>query len=241
MLLIHGVGMNADYWNNVAPTLSAQFRLTMVDMPGHGKSPPLADPTPDLHQYTDAIASAISKPTIVVGHSMGALIALDMAVRYPSLANGIVVLNGIYRRSDAATKAILQRVNELQTQNTIDPTPTLQRWFGESPKGVNATAREQCLLWLQNINLQHYAAAYRAFANADAPADDQLSSIDCPTLFMTGELEPNSTPAMARVMSTLVVQSHCLIVEGAKHMMSMTHGPRVTDAIISHFGATDNA
>lgn len=241
LLLIHGVGMNADYWGNLIPSLAAHFALTLIDMPGHGNSAPLTNPTPELHYYTDAIAGAVTTPAIVAGHSMGALIALDLAVRYPQLTTGIAVLNGIYRRSNSATQAILQRVNELHTQQSIDPTATLARWFGQSPTGINATAQQQCNQWLRHINPQYYAAAYRAFAMADAPADEALAAIRCPALFMTGELEPNSTPAMSTAMCTLVPQSHCIIVPDAKHMMSMTHGEVVQQAIISFFGATDNA
>ena len=36
LLLIHGVGMRADYWSNIVPTLANTFSLTVVDMPGHG-------------------------------------------------------------------------------------------------------------------------------------------------------------------------------------------------------------
>ncbi len=235
MLLIHGVGMNADYWNNITDALEPHFSLTVVDMPGHGESPALATTLPELELYTDGIAATLDSPAIVTGHSMGALIALDMAVRYPQLTSGIAVCNGIYRRSEKATKAIRQRVAELLTDKQPDPTATLERWFGTSPEGEIKTVNDQCRQWLATMNQQSYAAAYHAFANADAPADEQLADIRCPALFITGELEPNSTPAMSHAMTRLVTNSRCIIIEQARHMMSLTHGTAVTNALVAHF------
>lgn len=235
MLLIHGVGMNAAYWRNLIPTLSRHFQLTVIDMPGHGDSQPLPTPAPLLQDYSDVIAGAIAAPSIVVGHSMGALIALDLAVRYPQSVTGIGVLNGIYRRSIEATQAILARVEQLKNDASFDPAATLERWFGQSPVGVNATANDKCREWLRCINTQYYAAAYHAFATADAPADASLATIQCPALFMTGALEPNSTPAMSSAMSALVPNSGCVIIDEARHMMSMTHGPQVQEALVTFF------
>jgi len=235
MLLIHGVGMNADYWNNIADDLAQHFALTIVDMPGHGHSKILQQRSLQLSHYTDAIAATIEMPCIVAGHSMGALITLDMAVRYSKKVTGIAVLNGIYRRDEQATRAIEQRVAQLNSTAKHDPESTLQRWFGESPTGVYATAADNCRQWLADVNPAGYAAAYAAFAAADAPADTQLSSIKCPALFMTGEEEPNSTPAMSEAMSALTPVSDCIIIQNAKHMMSLTHGPETSRGIISFF------
>ncbi len=239
MVLVHGVGMNADYWGNITDALEPHFSLTVIDMPGHGHSPALPQPSPTLHQYTDVISRALQtvppRPAIITGHSMGALIALDMAERHPQQVTGIAVLNGVYRRSEQASLAIRQRVAELTDQTASDPAATLERWFGTSPQGELAQASEQCREWLGNINQQSYAAAYRAFANADAPSDEALTRIDCPALFMTGELEPNSTPAMSQAMNRLLKNSQCVIVEQAKHMMSMTHPQAVVSALIKGF------
>jgi len=52
---------------------------------------------------------------------------------------------------------------------------------------------------------------------------------------MTGEQEPNSTPAMSKAMSALVPESGCMIIQNAKHMMSLTHGPQTSSGIINFF------
>jgi len=240
MVLIHGVGMCGDYWVSVEEDLAKSFSLTVIDLPGHGASPCLSYEEPTLAVYTDCVSEVLSKisdSTIIVGHSMGAVIALDLAVRYSNLTGGIAVLNGIYRRSREAQKSIDARVQQLITpsEKTIDSSATLTRWFGKEPTGKNAVANDLCKAWLEQMDPAGYRDAYRAFANADAPMDDQLQNISCPALFVTGSLEPNSTPTMSLSMSELLPNAKCVVVDGAKHMMSMTHADEVTRSIIDAF------
>lgn len=238
MLLIHGVGMRAEYWSNLEPVLARDFSLTVIDMPGHGENPAFEEIDPVLSRYTDSMAeicNVIEQPVIVVGHSMGALIALELAVRYADHVAGIAVLNGVYRRSSESLKAINARVAELSSLKLTDPTATLERWFGKAPEGINAQSAEACRGWMGSANKAGYRDAYHAFANADAPTDDELRNIKCPALFMTGALEPNSTPAMSESMSQLVPDSTCIVVDEARHMMSMTHGAQVITALTEQF------
>lgn len=235
MTLIHGVGMNSNYWNNIADELARHFSITVVNLPGHGESPLTANPSPTLADYTDDVVKSLHQPAIVVGHSLGALVTLDLAVRYPDKTIGIGVLNGVYRRSETASNAIQIRLAELTTTTRSDPTSTLNRWFGPTPSGINAIAADNCRKWLNEIDPAGYAQAYKAFANADAPTDTQLSEINCPALFMTGADEPNSTPAMSIAMSKLVPFSRCVIVPNAKHMMPLTHGLETASALIDFF------
>lgn len=247
LLLIHGVGMHADYWSNLTPALEQQFSLTVVDMPGHGQSPVISSliesDTPALQDYTDVIAQAVlgDAQHYIAGHSMGALIALDMAVRYADHVAGIAVLNGVYRRTDKAQQAILARAAQLSVDPSPDPEPTLQRWFGVAPEGNDARAASSCRNWLQAANHEGYATAYKVFAASDAPADSDLKTIHSPTVFMTGSDEPNSTPEMSRLMSALVPDSQCVIVNDARHMMSMTHGELVGEVITEAFIANREA
>lgn len=235
MLLVHGVGMNSHYWNNIKNHLTKHFSVTVVDIPGHGCSPCLDSNNPALSDYTDVIAATVDQPTIIVGHSMGALIALDLSVRYPDKTTGIAVLNGIYRRDHAASKAVLQRAALLNANTSPDPTDTLLRWFGDRPTGTYAIAADNCRKWLTEVDPAGYRSAYLAFAQSDAPTDAQLAGIACPALFITGSDEPNSTPAMSKKMSELLSNAKYISIEGARHMMSLTHGAETTRALINFF------
>ena len=228
VLLLHGVGLQADAWAAQVPDLAPHFQVIAPDMPGHGHSGRLVGRA-SLSVYSDAVAQLLDRPTVVVGHSMGAMIALDIAARYPELVAGVAALNAIYRRSDAAKQAVLERAESLRSETGPNPEPTLERWFGTEP----SEARSACGAWLKGADLQGYRTAYEVFAREDGPSDQALISLKCPAFFMTGSLEPNSTPAMSQAMAALTPNGQAHVIEAAAHMMPMTHHEEVTRALMA--------
>lgn len=226
IVLIHGVGLRADAWDKQINALSNEFTVMAIDMPGHGASVLARDVT-TLADYSNAIVAALPEPALVVGHSMGAMIALDLAVRFPDRVRGVVALNAIYERSDAARDAVMARAASLDGQTMADPSATLTRWFG----AVSSPEREACRTWLRDVDPAAYAMAYRVFASENGPSDTQLSALTCPALFITGSDEPNSTPLMSRGMAALAPQGRVLIIDGAAHMVPMTHAAPVNAAL----------
>lgn len=227
VLLIHGVGLRAEAWAPQIDALARRFRVTAVDLPGHGHSP-LRGARADLGDYTEAVATALSRPTVVIGHSMGAMIALDLAARRPEAVRAVGALNAVYRRPADAAEAVRARAAALDGQTAADPEPTLRRWFG----AASGAERMACGKWLRATDPAGYRAAYRVFARADGPTDAALARMACPALFLTGAAEPNSTPAMSRAMATLSPRGHAQVVPGAAHMLPMTHPAETVAALL---------
>lgn len=241
LLLIHGVGMCADYWSNLIPALKPHFRLIIIDMPGHGQSPLLLSETKTIKDYTDCIADILincNEPIFVAGHSMGALISVDLAYRYAHFVKAVAVLNGVFNRDVSASLAVQLRADKLDGRSILDPSVTLERWFGSAPAGINAEAAGQCKAWLASNDPLGYQQAYRAFAYDEGPSELAVSSIKCPSLFSTGELEQNSTPAMSQSMARIAPAGLCHVIAGAKHMMSMTHGEQLSELLKGFFQRT---
>ena len=227
VLLIHGVGLRAEAWNAQIEALSARHHVTAVDMPGHGCSA-LPSGSMVLSDYTDAIAAGLAQPTLVVGHSMGAMIALDLAARYPHLVRGVVALNAVFERSQDAAQAVQMRAEQLDGVTVADPSLTLERWFGNA----QSPERSACGEWLRSVDPAGYRAAYSVFAHENGPSRATLASLACPSLFMTGSDEPNSTPAMSQAMAEMAPHGRAVILPDAAHMMPMTHANQVTDELL---------
>lgn len=244
LMLIHGVGMQADYWSNLIPTLEQHFSLLIVDMPGHGASPVLTTKTQRISDYTNCLAEVAvgpDKPIFVAGHSMGALISIDLAHRYSTHVKAIAVLNGIFQREESAAAAVRRRADNLDGSSVADSSHTLKRWFGQQPQGRDAHAARYCASCLSAMNPLAYQQAYRAFAYADGPSEATIRGIECPAMFATGSLEPNSTPAMSRAMAKLAPRGECHVVANARHMMTMTHGAQISKLLISFFNRAGEA
>jgi len=91
VMLIHGFGGAASNWSLVAPELASRFRVLVPELPGHGGSSALPGPVETLDPYADRVASLLDVPTVVVGHSLGAVVALQVAGRHREAVRGLVL------------------------------------------------------------------------------------------------------------------------------------------------------
>jgi pimeloyl-ACP methyl ester carboxylesterase/CRP-like cAMP-binding protein len=94
-LLIHGWSSS---WYAMSPLIglmSQRFRAIAVDLPGYGASPPFPERV-TIPAYTDLLADFAERvtdgPVVLVGHSMGGMISLTMALRYPELVERMVLI-----------------------------------------------------------------------------------------------------------------------------------------------------
>lgn len=235
VVLIHGVGLRAEAWNAQTDALSQRHTVLAPDMPGHGHSrsfdyePKFAD---YVQRFAVAIASArLDEPVFLVGHSMGAAIALELVMQHPALIRGVVALNAIFRRCADAAAAVQARAASLDPTREIDPSETLQRWFGAARTGEY----HACRSWLKSVDPAGYKAGYKLFARQDGPSDDALRELSTPALFVTGVEDQNSTPEMARRMAALAPSGRAVAIGGAGHMAPMTHVSAVNALLMSFF------
>jgi pimeloyl-ACP methyl ester carboxylesterase len=94
LVLVHGLGGSAANWTELAPLLARDYRLLVPDLPGHGRSEPLAAVS-GLQPYADRVAAVVEHeamaPAPVVGHSLGGLVVLRLALRRPELVSALVL------------------------------------------------------------------------------------------------------------------------------------------------------
>src|SRR3954466_5844602 len=79
VVLLHGLGGAASNWTAVAPALAERARVAVPELPGHGGSSALPAPVATLDAYADRVAGALEAPAVVVGHSLGGIVALRLA------------------------------------------------------------------------------------------------------------------------------------------------------------------
>ena len=227
VVLIHGVGLQKAVWAPQIAALDPDHTVIAVDMFGHGASSRPSD-VPTLAEYAEAVRAVLDETGIakatVVGHSMGALVALEFALTYPDRTTGVVALNAVFCRTAAQRAAIAARVDELDGGATLpDWSPTLARWFDAPvPDHLQATAADTRAL-LEAIDPVGYTRTYRLFAEADGEHGLRLADLAVPALFLTGADDPNSTPAMSAAMARLAPQGRLSVLPGMRHMMTLTH------------------
>lgn len=231
VVLIHGVGMRIEAWEPQIDWLANRCRVIAIDLPGHGFSAPLDGPA-ELPAFVDWFARLLGElelgPVNVAGHSMGALIASGIVASAPQSIRRVALLNGVYRRSGAARKAVEARADDI-VSGSFDRQAPLARWFAEDEQATEAYDLVRDLL--QAVDVEGYATAYRAFATGDSVYADCWHGVSCPALFLTGDGDPNSTPEMAREMAQAAGQGRAVIVPGHRHMVNLTAPDAVNAAL----------
>ncbi|WP_048885135.1 alpha/beta fold hydrolase [Aurantiacibacter atlanticus] len=103
LVFIAGLGGTTRYWETRIGPLSCYYRIVLVDLLGFGDSPkPWAKY--DVVRHVDALDSALAKfgPITIVGHSLGALLAIAYAARHPERIDNIVLISLPYFGSQDA-------------------------------------------------------------------------------------------------------------------------------------------
>ncbi|MGO9657607.1 MAG: alpha/beta fold hydrolase [Acidimicrobiales bacterium] len=93
LALLHGITSSRATWWRVGPALAAAgWDVTALDLAGHGEGPRLRAEQGDLSTLVDAVVPALPVGlTALVGHSLGAIVALSVAARHPDAARGLVL------------------------------------------------------------------------------------------------------------------------------------------------------
>ncbi len=235
LVLIHGVGMSRAIWQPQVEHFARDHQVVVYDMLGHGDSaiPPegvsLRDYAMQLVQLLDHLQIPAAH---LAGHSMGALVALEFALAFPERTRSVAALNAVFLRSPEQRVAVTERAASLgQASVAIPVEPTIERWFGNPvPAPLQASALQVAQL-LRAVDPVGYARTYQLFASSDRVHADRLGSLRMPALFMTGALDPNSSPAMSQEMARRAPHSTLDIVPQARHMMTVTHPGRINQGL----------
>lgn len=231
LVLLHGVGLALEAWNPQVEHLARDYRVLALDMPGHGGSEELPTES-DLPEFVSWLAQVLDHLGIagisLAGHSMGALIALGLAVERPDLLRRVALLNAVNRRNESARQAVTARAQQISDGDT-DPTAPLSRWF--EPDEHGGMAYQVTAGLLQQARASGYATAYRAFATGDCVYAERLHEVSCPLLALTGDGDANSTAEMAHALAAAVPTGTVVVVKGHRHMLNLTAPDAVNAAL----------
>ena len=107
LIFIHGVGMRGDVWSPQVEYFSNDYQVITYDFLGHGESP-LPPEDPILDHYVEQLNNLLKHLGLslisLVGHSMGALISVAFAIKYPDKVKALVPINIAFNRSKEAQK-----------------------------------------------------------------------------------------------------------------------------------------
>ena len=130
LVMLHGWSMHGGVLRDFAERLATDFHVTLLDLPGHGLSPPLAEYT--LERVTEALLAAAPSNAHWLGWSLGALLALAVAERHPERVRSLTLLAGTPRftAADAWPGVNAELLDQMAIDLERDYEGTVRRFIG---------------------------------------------------------------------------------------------------------------
>ena len=238
VVLIHGVGLNKEMWGGQVVGLASHFRVIAYDMLGHGASPRPA-PGTSLEGYAEQLRELLDHLNLtracVIGFSMGGLVARAFALNHPERLGSLVILNSVFNRSAEQRAGVIERTRQTAEHGPdANAEAALSRWFSREYQAANPAQIAAIRQTLAGNDPQGYLTTYELFATQDMYRAEDMASIQAPTLVATGELDPGSTPEMARQMAARIPGAQVVVLAEQRHMMPV-ESPRLVNQMLLDF------
>jgi 3-oxoadipate enol-lactonase len=203
IVLLHPIGMRAEFWDDLGAYLSDQYRCIAIDLRGCGESdtPHAKFSLDDLADDVIELLRAQSiRDSVLVGCSMGGMVAQGMVLKAPDLFSGMV-LNGTSSEQTAESRKVpLQRAEAALKGMTPLIEETLTRWFPRDFLIDNGPAVRRVRAWLQEFDPVIFSWGWEAIAGL--AYGSRLRQVSVPTCLIRGAKDPGgqTMPEMAQIM-----------------------------------------
>ncbi len=242
VLLIHGVGAGLDTWDGVVAALGGRFTTIRYDLRGHGESTRARGPYSIGLLAADALALLDHLDVArchVAGHSLGGMIAQQVAIDAPERVDRLALLSTACGRTEEEKRRVLERLAIVEHGIPGEHfRRSVGRWFSDEFQRANPELIERYAARNMENDPHCYAAAYRVLATTDLA--DELHRIRTPTLIVTGEGDAGSNPRMARLMHERIPGSQLHVLPGLRHSI-LVEAPRLVAGLVEEFLAAPNA
>jgi 3-oxoadipate enol-lactonase len=238
VLMLHGIGGgHLAFAPQVETLASSGYRAVAWDMPGYGRSAPI-----EPYNFKGLAQSCITlieslkcSDVVLLGHSMGGMVAQEVVARRPDLVSKLILCGTTpsFGKPDAdwQREFIAQRTGPLDAGKSMADLAELlvPRMVGPGslPEGVRLATH--CM---SQIPASTYRRALEALVTFDRRAN--LPMIQVPTLVVAGEHDRNAPPAAMKKMADAIARSTYLEMRGVGHLQNL-EAPDDFDALVLNF------
>ncbi len=228
LVFLHGWGLHGDVWEDIAAQLATDYTVSLVDLPGHGRSK-LLNSDFSLQSLAKQLAQAFPKSAIWVGWSLGGLIALQIAHQYPKQVKALVMVASTpqFVRSDAWPHAVPAEVfeqfaNELQA----DYKATLNRFIAIQAMG-NRDAKAEVRKLRERLfrhgepNVDALQGGLRILQQSQL--QQELATLHCPTKIILGQRDSLAATRAGKTLAQQHDHVDVSVIQGAAHSPFVSH------------------
>ncbi len=228
VVLVHGWAQHGGIWTEVARALSADCRVTVPDLPGHGRSRDFLPREFTAETLAEEVRRVLPGPAIWVGWSLGGFVALAAAQRYPQAVAKLVLVGATpkYVQSPDWPHAMSVTVLEQFSQNleqdyaaTLERFLSLQMAAGED-RGVLRRLRDEMFRHGEPTTAALHEGL-RLLREEDRRA--ALPGIAVPALVIHGERDRITPVGAAQFLAAQLPHGQLELVPRAGHALFLSH------------------
>ncbi|MCG8433683.1 MAG: pimeloyl-ACP methyl ester esterase BioH [Gammaproteobacteria bacterium] len=230
--------MHSGVWDHLIPVLTKYFRITLIDLPGHGYNNTLSMPD-DISGLAECVADSVSAKANWLGWSLGGMIAARVALDYPEKVRRMTLVASTPKfvvaddwRHAVSSATLDSFGDELQ----VDYKNTVRRFLS-----LQVLGEESAVSTLRGLRIRLFAHgephpdSLRAGLNILKYTDlrGEMRAIKCPVQMIAGERDRLTPPSASVEMSKILPGSSCHIIEKATHTPFISHPAEFTDLVCS--------
>lgn len=225
VVFVHGIGDNAARdWDNIVPAVAARFHTIAFDWPGFGRSTK-AEAEYSPHNYARVLKWIVDQyahgPVVIVGHSMGANIALYFAAQHPESVRRLILFDaaGVLHRT-TLLKYLAVGAAPQESNNRI--TARLFGWFqrliekGERLAQRHADSVDESQL--RKMVIEDTPATIAGAAMMETDFSPLIAKVTAPTTLVWGERDRVAPLRTGLVLADWLPQTVLVTIPEAAHV-----------------------
>ena len=213
--LLHGSGLSHIVWSLTEQYLSNKnYNVLSLDLPGHGNSEGKC--LLSIEQISDWIEKVLNELNIsevtIIGHSQGCLEALEYYFKYPKKVKNLIFVGGSYKMP------VNRDLIDLAEAGDDQAVKLMMKWgYENSKKFIGGNPVEKIINSPKDI--REILAIDLIACNNYKNGSEALKSINCPTLFIFGELDKMVNLEKGKKFAALIPNSKTQIIKNCGHMI----------------------
>ena len=233
LVFLNSLGTDLRIWDGVLSFLAPHYRLIRYDKRGHG----LSDAPPGPYQLQDHTADLISlldhldiTRAILIGDSVGGMITLDCAIRYPERIVAIIPCDTAAKIGTAVYWH--ERITAVRTTGIAPLAEAiLSRWFSPDFSSQNPAAYRGYGHMLTRTPQEGYAATCEAIRDADLR--EAIGQIELPALVLCGAADGATPPELVQGLADGLKNGRFTLIPHAGHIPSIEQPAIMAEIILS--------
>jgi pimeloyl-ACP methyl ester carboxylesterase len=238
IILLHGLGGSTALWRDVQARLGNGHRVISYDLRGAGRTRQLEDREFSLATWADDLRGLLSaldvESPVLVGHSLGASVALKYALSFSEEVAGLVLLGADPDLSNLAPRmrAAAELIERIGLESWVS-----EQWVKNPPFAPAALARRPEILdryraMLLGNDQADYVRTCLAIAAAES-LGERVGEIALPALVVIGAEDDRTLPEHGRRLAGRLRNARAVELEGVGHTMPFEAPDEVASALLA--------